>query len=214
MKKYLIVVNVIVIMTLIIWQEIRIVRLNDKAQLQAVELAALKDSVSVYRGKNGELTYKLISVEIDKGNLKESLEIAGFEIEKLKAENIKLRNVVQAMKIEMESSGSGEVVLKDTVLIEKTDTVRYSAFNWSNDYLKLSGKVFQDRMNFEYSYRTDIDFITEKRKKETIVTVCLSDPNATIVSGRSISIKRKKNLFDRWWLWAAAGVGTGIIISK
>jgi hypothetical protein len=123
----------------------KIKRLNEINQLQAVELSTLNDSVLVYQNKAGELTYKLSVVEVSHSNLKESLEQAGFEIKKLKEKDINWRKVNNALKLQLYASGQGETALTDSFYIMKTDTIRYNAFAWSNEFLNLQGSVQNER---------------------------------------------------------------------
>ena len=93
---------------------------KDSKQLQSVELATLKDSVSIYKTKTGQMVAKITSVEVEKRNLKESLEIAGFNIKELKQQNVKWRKITSALRLELEATGSGETAAVDTFFI-KTD---------------------------------------------------------------------------------------------
>lgn len=206
-------------------QHRKINKMGDANQLQAVELSTLKDSVLVYKSKSGELTYKLSSVEIEKGNLKRSLEFAGFDIKDLKERDIKWRKVTAALRAELAATGHGETTVTDTFRIEparpghsggKTDTVYFSKVSdWSNSYLSLfNSKIENSRLKFDYSYKTGISILQTQNRKATIVSVSLTDPNAAIVSGNSITIKHKKKIWERGWLWVAVGFGTGILISR
>jgi hypothetical protein len=198
-------------------QHRKINRLSDENQLQAVELSTLKDSVSVFKSKTGELTYRLSSVEIEKGNLKRSLEFAGFDIKELKERDIAWRKVTAALRAQLAATGHVETDIKpDTFRISNTDTIYFQKVtDWSNNYLSIyNGEIVKKKLAFDYSYRTGIDILQTRHKSATIVSVALTDPNAAIVSGNSITIKHKKRIWERGWLWAVVGFTGGILIAK
>jgi len=215
-KKYWWSILVIAALIYISILNIRINKIKDSNQLQAVELSTLKDSVTVYKAKNGDLTYKLSVVEISHSNLKESLDIAGYDIKKLKADNIKWRKLTDVLKLELKAAGHVETAVHDTFRIENTDTIYYSKVNdWSNNYLSLfNAKVETKKLFFDYSYKTGISIFQEESKKGTIVTVKLTDTNASITTANSITVVPKKTIWQKWWLWTAAGLTTGILIAK
>jgi hypothetical protein len=197
-------------------QHRRINRLQQEKQLQSIELSTLRDTVAVYQSKNGELTYKLSVVEVSHRNLKESLETAGFDIKKLKERDIAWRKVTAALRMQLAATGSGTVQLTDTFRIVERDTVNYLAFEtWSNNFLTLNnGEIFNRQLTFDYQYRTGIDFLTTGKRRETVVSVILSDPNATITTGNSITVKHEKRIWERGWVWAVVGFAGGVIVSK
>lgn len=224
MKYWWIIVIIVIIglSTFGIVLTIKLNNLSDTNQLQAVELSTLKDSVSTYIDKNGELVSKLESVEIEKSNLKESLNIAGYDVKDLKAKNIKWRKLNDILKFKLESAGSGSVELNDTIYITNSptsdevvsDTINAKTFKWSNDYLSLTGDVKDNRLSFDYIYKTDVKLFKEERRKETIVTVLLSDPQASVTSANSIIIKHKQKWWNKWYIWTAVGLTGGILIAK
>jgi hypothetical protein len=73
----------------ILIQNHKINKLSDLSQIQAVELSTLHDSVQVVKSKNGELTYKVTATEIEKGNLKKSLDLLGYDLKDFKNREIK-----------------------------------------------------------------------------------------------------------------------------
>lgn len=216
-NKTILIATVILVMGLMAYigiQHRKINRLTDTAQLQAVQLAVLNDSVAVYKDKNGELTYRLSVVEINHGDLKESLELAGYELKKLKAKDIEWRQITNALKLNLETVGSGEAEIRDTVFIAGKDSIVSNYFNWSNSYLTLNGTVDIDKVSFGYSYRTGIEIIQHRKRNSTMVSVLLADPNAAITSGNSITVTNQKRWYEKPWLWGLAGVAAGVAIAK
>lgn len=196
------------------YQNRRINRLQNENQLKAIELSSLRDTIAVYQSKNGDLTYKLSAIEVSRSNLKESLELAGFEIKKLKERDINWREVTNALKLELEAAGQGETALTDSFYVFKTDTVQYSTFGWTNDFLAFSGSVQDERLFFDYNYKTGISIIQEPRRQETVVSVFLTDPQAAITTANSITVKHKQKIFQRGWVWAVIGFTGGILLTK
>lgn len=197
-------------------QHRKIDRLSDENQLKAIELSALKDTVAVFQNKAGELTYRLISEQASNRNLKESLTLAGFDIKKLKDRDIKWRKVTSALRMQLAASGSGETIIRDTFRIMETDTVYFQkVIDWSNNNLSLfNAEIVNRKLNFNYQYKTGISIIQEQKKKETIVSVFLTDPNAKITTANSISVQQKKRWYEKPWLWGVAGLGAGVLISR
>lgn len=197
-------------------QHRKINRMQTENQLQALELSILNDSVTVYKSKTGELTYKLTSVEIEKGNLKKSLELIGIDKKILKERDIAWRQITAALRAELEAKGTGQTTLTDTFRIEKTDTIYYTRVNdWSNGNLSLfNSKIENSKLSFDYRYKTGIDFFTTNTRKKTTVSVILTDPNAEITTASSITVPHKKKWFERPAIWAIAGFGAGVLIVK
>jgi len=197
-------------------QHRRINRLTDENQLKAIELSALKDTVAVFQNKAGELTFRLISEQASNRNLKESLTLAGFDIKKLKDRDIAWRKVNSALKLQLYATGSGETVVTDTFRILKTDTVYFSKVNdWSNNYLSLfNSKIENSKLFFDYQYKTGISIIQEQKRKETVVSVFLTDPNASITTGNSITISRKKKWYEKPYIWSAVSFLAGMFVSR
>lgn len=188
--------------------------LADKYQIQSVELSTLNDSVKTVVSKNGDLTFKLSSVSVESDNRKEALDAAGFEIKELRAKDIKWRDINFALKAQLQAQGSGQTVLHDTLLISKTDTIKQANFNWNNKFLFLSGNIREKELKFDYTYKTSIDLISEKKGKSYIISAYLGDKNASITTANSITIVPKNKWWNRWYVHAGAGLVTGYFIFK
>lgn len=197
-------------------QHRKIQKLSNANQLQAVELSTLKDTVEVFKSKSGELTYKLSSVEIDKRNLKKSLELMDIDRKILKNRDIEWRKITAALRMELAASGSGTTAVTDTFRMVETDTVYFQKVeDWSNKNLSLfNAEIVNSKLSFDYKYSTGIDIYQEQQRRATFVRVKLTDPNATITKGSSFFVKPKTRFWEKPWLWGLAGLGTGILISK
>jgi hypothetical protein len=183
-----------------------------------VELSQMKDSVLTYVTKNGQLISKIKSVEVDKSNLKEALEISGIEIKDLKDQNIKWRNLVSVLQLKIESFGEGQSSVVDTFYIVEntTDTIYYQKIgDWTDNYLSLyNARIENKEFKFKYNYDVDLDLFSEKKRNKIIVTANLNNPNASISTANSITLSTRKKWYEKPWIWGIAGVGTGILISK
>ena len=216
MKKqiYFYIIGAILIALLLGVKQCQLNKERDKNQIANVQLSALNDSVAQYKSKNGDLTAKINSVVVESDNRKKALDAAGFEIKELKEKDIKWRDVVFALKAQIQAQGGGQAVLRDTLIISKTDTIKKANFDWNNRFLFLSGNITGKDMQFKYTYKTSIDLLSEKKGKSYVVSAYLSDPQATITTANSITIVPKK----KWWGWdvlkVGAGFGLGVFIAK
>lgn len=194
-------------------QKLKIDNLRDEKQLQAVELSTLKDSVLHHVTKIGQLTSKIEVVEIDKRNLKESLETMGLDLKELKQREIKWKNLEVILRAQLKAKGEGTTTVTDTMIVEKTDTIRYSMFNYIDKHISFDGKIENKKLSFNYEYKIGIDFLLEPKRKSTVVNVILDDPGATITTATSISVKHKKTFFERPAVWVVlTAVGQYLIM--
>ena len=215
---WIVVVVLIALAVLFFVQKRKITRLTEQTQIQAVELSQLQDSVLTYATKNGQLISKVKSVEIDKRNLKESLEVSGVQIKELKDKDIRWRKLVGVLQAELEVAGQGTATVTDTfkIIEHTTDTVYYQTIKpWTNNYLSLFEMTIENNnFDFSYNYKTPIEIYTEQLRKKTIVTFSLPDPEARITTATSITIEQKKKFFERPIVVGTAAFLTGFFIAK
>ncbi len=189
------------------------------AQLQAVELAQMKDSVLTYVTKNGQLISKVESIEVDKRNLKESLEIMGIEKQDLRDQNIKLKNLVSALQMEIQTFGEGQTNVIDTFYIVKDsidgiDTLQYQKVkDWTDTYLTLfDAKIENKKLDFKYTYLLNMDLLVDKPKNKIVVTANIHNPNIESMKATSVTVSTKLKWYEKPWVWAVAGFTGGILI--
>lgn len=199
-------------------QKRKVNNLKEQVQLQAVELAQLKDTVLTYVTKNGQLISKIKSVEVDKRNLKDALEIIGIEKKDLKDQNIKLKNLVSVLQLEIKTFGEGQTNVVDTFYVDKvtTDTIYYQKVSdWTDNYLSLfNAKIENKEFKFKYDYLLDMDLLVDRPKNAVVVTAKINNPNLESLKATSITVSTKRKWWEKPWVWGIAGVGTGILISK
>ncbi len=196
----------------------KINRLSDENGLKSIELQTLKDSVAVFRARNGDLTYKLDVIEVSHRNLKEGLKTAGFDLKKVRNENIKLKNIVAALQMEIQSYGNISVPLIDTLEIIKTDTIKYQKFNyWTDNRLELvNGTIKNNNFDVEnYYYNLKMNLIPTRERNKTIVSVQFDDKHTKVLSATSIVLEKdKKRFYERPLVVGIIGFITGALIVK
>lgn len=216
-------VAIVVLLVLIGIQYFKINGLERDRTLQAVELSTLKDSVEMYIAANGELTGKIESVEVEKGDLKKSLALLDIEVKDLKADNIKWKRLTNVLQLQLQSAGSGESNAVNTFYVEvpvndstPSDTIKYLKIDdWTNNSLSLfNQKVQNKKFTFDYTYDVRTKMFIEGTRKKPIVTVTLDDTNAKIVTANSITVPHKTKWYEKPWVWGLAGLTSGYLISK
>lgn len=185
-------------------------RSKSELRLKNVEISTLKDSVKVLMSKNGDLTFKFQSVQIESKERKDALELLGFELSDLRQRDIKQKNIISALNAKLSASGSGTMIMKDSIVYIKGDSVKVSYGKWTNNYLTLNPFLIGNNLDFDYLYEAKISLIQEKN----IVSAIISDPNAKIVTANSITIENKKRWWDKWYFYLIAGSVIGYEIAK
>ena len=200
----------------IVYQGIRYTKLKKKYDIQSVDLMNKNDSATVYKTKSGELYSQLQSVTIDKNALKASLAESGFEIKKLRARDVKWRNIVSALKIKLVSAGRIDTIrLHDTTYIAANGVKLIGkTYNWTNNYLTLSGLIRDKSMDVNYSYSTQLYYTNEQVGHQSKITIWSSDPNARITTGSQITVSAKSKWYEKWWLHELVGIGIGRFLFK
>ena len=208
---------ILALIVLLVVEKIKSNNLSDDVQLRNVELSTLKDSVLSVVTKNGQLISKIESVEVDKGNLKDALSIAGFDMKELRRDNIKKNNIILAMKAQLEATGSITTTVHDTFKVVDTDTIYYSTVNdWTDNKLSIfGGTIENNNLNFErYNFKVGFDFFLTEERNKSIVTVKFPDENVRLTTANSITVVHKTKWYGKWWLHDLIGLTAGILITK
>ena len=216
-KGIAIAVVIIIVIASFIYLMVKVGNLKDANQLKNVELSTLKDSVLSIVTKNGQLISKVQSVEVDKRNLKDALEIAGFNIKELRKDNIKKRNIILAMKAQLEATGSITTTVHDTFKIVNTDTIYYSTVNdWTDNKLSIfGGTIENNNLNFErYNFKVGFDFFITEERNKSIVSVKFPDQNVRLITANSIIVPHKIKWYEKWWVHDLIGLTAGILITR
>ena len=208
---------ILALTVLLVVEKIKANKLSDAVQLRNVELSTLKDSVLSVVTKNGQLISKVQSVEVDKGNLKDALEIAGFDIKELRKDNIKKNNIILAMKAQLEATGSITTTVHDTFKVVDTDTIYYTTVNdWTDSKLSLFGGTIENKkLNFDsYNFKVGFKFFITKERNKSIVSVKFPDENVKLTTANSINVPHKTKWYGKWWVHDLIGLTAGILIMK
>ena len=208
---------ILALIVLLVVEKIKSNNLSDDVQLRNVELSTLKDSVLSVVTKNGQLISKIESVEVDKGNLKDALSIAGFDMKELRRDNIKKNNIILAMKAQLEATGSISTTVHDTFKVVDTDTIYYSIVNdWTDSKLSIfGGTIENNNLNFErYNFKVGFDFFLIEERNKSIVTVKFPDENVRLTTANSITVVHKTKWYKKWWVHDLIGLTAGILITK
>jgi len=219
-KKYWWIGLIVVFSVVLFVQHIKINRLNDDVQIKNVELSTLKDTVLTVVTRNGQLISTVNSVQIEKDNIKESLQAMGLDLKALKDENIKLKTLNFVLNAQLTSSGDVATPTKDTFRIpdDGGDSIRYSIVSdWTDTRLSLfNGIVENNNLTFDYTYNLRFKLLSNTEKNKTIVTFVPDDKTGKtlISSANSITIIHKKKWWEKWWIWTIVGATGGILITK
>jgi hypothetical protein len=219
MKKIIIIATCALfagLLTLLVFQHFKLKKATNNLQLARLEIAAQNDSITVIKMKSGKLAFQLQTVQIDRDNLKEALEELNISTFDLKQQNLKWRNITLALQAQLAVQGNATTVVvsqpatKDSTAIEK--------FNWTNKYLFVSGELAKKKtgktLSFNYIYKTEIQVLQANNSKGTVISLTLTDPNASITRGASFTVNHKKNWWEKWYFTIPLAGLTGYTIAK
>ncbi len=186
------------------------------SNIQALEISMLRDSVKTVVDKHGQMTFQVASADIEKKQLKDALELAGYDIKKLREREVEYRRINALLKARLEATGSIISTVRDTFTVVKTDTILFQTVDSStNGFLSIFDATIQNqKLDFSYRYNVNLDFFQTTKKNKTTVSVMLNDPNAKITSANSITVTHKKKFYQKPWVWAVAGFASGLFIAK
>ena len=211
--KWILAIVVIFVIASEWYQYVDRANLRRDKEISDVKIMLSTDSVKTFKTKAGEAYAKLNSVLIEKSALGESLLSMGQTNKRLNSENIKQSDIISVLKSKLLSTGHDTITLHDTIFI--TSKITGKDYLWTNNYLSLWGTIVGYKMNNNYSYKTDLTYITEQAsKKKSIVTVSLSDPNARILTGGQIIVIQTPKWYDHWYYYALTGLVAGHYIFK
>ncbi len=223
-KKYWPVILFLVLIFYLGILKLKINKLEDDIQIKNVRISTMQDSVLTYATKTGQLVSKVNSVEIDKRNLKYSLQEIGFNLKEVKNANVKLRNVVAALKAEIKATGSVSTPVIDTFIVytkdstkpNEIDSVNYMKVkDWSDGKLSVfDGNIIDNELNFDYQYYLQLKLLVDEQKKGFTVTAVTDTTTTKFVSGNSIFVRDKKKWYERPAVWGVTGILAGVLIAK
>lgn len=183
-------------------------------------LLIAKDSVHHLRGKNGELINRVGSMQLTVSDLKTQNQQLGLDKDILKKQVGNLNNLLSFYKGKINSKGTILSIVHDTVFIQKGISTHYKSFRYTNKYLYLDEfyNPLNDSIKIKYNYSTDFTYTTYykpvgflKFKKILVTDIVLTDPNASLINGTSVSIIPPKK---KWYQTDLFKVGVGFVAGK
>ena len=126
-------------------------KLKDELQLKSVQLSAMNDSVTFHKGKNGDLISIIRADVVEKDNLKQALLDAGLSsASELRKNDIKWRDLTEALRLKYEASNHSTMALHDTLWKTKTDTIHGQIGKWNDRYLFLNQTIQPGSSDLSY----------------------------------------------------------------
>lgn len=186
----------------------------------------LQDSVRIFKNKQGEWESEKKSFFVTKETLEDQITLLVGDQEKLTERVKNLNNLVAYYKGKVNSQGRGEVSLvpiegADSIVYRDSIIYREYKFDWNNKYLTLKGEIGERKLTFDYSYEADFEVTSYwKRKnifqrKDLVVNMNFSDPNAKVTDMNSVVIKPDPpKFYERTWFKVGIGVVGGFLIAK
>lgn len=225
-KKYWWIALVLIVAIILMVQRATINNLRSENSLKDVELSTFKDSVKQVVSRNGKLTAKIEAVQVESNDRKKALELAGFNLKDYKDREINWRKTELALKAQLEAANHGTMDLRDTVWLPAVssggDSIHGLTSEWNDRFLFLKPVIVNKKMDFDYTYKTGINFNVSKEGKSSIVSVFLTDPSnknlpnpyGKIMTGNSITIIQNKHWYQKPWVWGIAGFVGGYFTTK
>jgi hypothetical protein len=217
--KLLIALLVLILLSLLGWQQLRLNSLQKSGQLDRVKLSMFQDSVSVLKDKNQNLTFKIQSVEVDASSARKALEASGFEIKDLRTREIKWRDLSFTLQAKIVALGKGTIILRDSITPGRVDMIPVKTGRWQDDYLTLTPILIDDSLTFTYRYQTGIRLLVDKKNTVSAYLVNPRNPKepnpfASITTANSITFTPERHWYTNKWIYLGAGIVGGIILSK
>lgn len=153
------------------------------------------------RLKNGELAFRVSTLEVTNKQLKESGILDYLNQKKLQGQIGDMSRLVTIYRGQVESNGTFISIAHDTVIVEviKKDTVKVKekAFKWTNGYLSLieTYNPLTEALNHKYLYRADFQLVSYRKganffRRGTLVSdITFSDPNLRIGEFQGVVVK-------------------------
>ena len=111
------------------------------------------------------------------------------------------------------------ITVIDTVYLTKDGLEVNKGFNWSNNFLTLSGGIntTTNQLSLDYQYQVAFELVPYYKKsglfrKQLVTDVYFSDPNMKVTEFNSVVIKPKERLYQKTWFKIGVGVLAGFAI--
>lgn len=214
-KSISILVNIILL--ILIFISVRKCNVNE----DSVDLLEASNDISFqqakyYQNKNGDLIGQVKTHELTIRQWKANAEDLGFERDKLKMENRKLKNLTAHWQGQASAKDTIEIVLQDTIYIDNGTTVVNRKFDWSNQYLALNGVIHLDTMTVDYSYNMDFSLTVYRKPRkgfwnppgQLVADIYFTDPQLQVASFKGFVVKGDRK---RWFETNGFKIGLGAV---
>lgn len=188
-------------------------------------IEVLNDSVSHHKNAEGKWEAERKSYNLTTKELRKNGQELNLETRRLSKQVGNLKNLVADLKGELLVVGEGSVQLipGDSIFInDSTKVFAGHRFNWTNSYLSIDGTL-NDAYNLQFNYSYNVDFSVttywkrEKmfKRKDLVVNMIFSDPNARATDLNSIVIKpNPPKFYETTWFKVGVGFLGGVLITN
>lgn len=164
-------------------------------------IEAYSDSITTYKDKNGQLTYKVQALEIS------SVGMLNYISSKDSSYN-ELKKLADLYKRKLDQTGDGVVIVNtvtelDTVTVLIPDSAGGRRFHYLDRWVSLSGLV-TDSLRFDLSVDDDISVIQYTKKGKRYIDIKSASPYSTVKDIKSFTINEKPK---RWGIGVQVGGG-------
>lgn len=165
---------------------------SEELQIEKSSKDSTYQEAVMIKQKNGELVFRVKSIEATAKQLRETNAILWADKKQLSAQNIKLNSLLTFYKGKFTLDETFSVKGVDTVLrlVASTDTVntRAKTFHWSNKWLTLDEfyNPSTDSLTHHYRYAVEFKLLTYRqgqnffRRGELVSDIKFSDPHIKV----------------------------------
>ena len=173
-----------------------------EVQIHAARVMSMGDSFKVISEENEDMKVSIVSLRIQKRNIKEALVAAGVDINELKDDIHGLRNLISHQKVLIGAKSSGTVDVQTKTDTVNNEVIKYKFITVNDGLLSfdswLSGK--QAKYKYSLSISQDIThYYTRDKwygKKYPMVNVAYDDPRVVVVNAQAYSVYDKPKWYE------------------
>ena len=205
-------------------------RARDKDTIQTLvhQSDSAFNQVRYYKDKNDRLQAQVNTHEVTLRNFKDYW---ALDSKRLKSQIGNLNKLVGFWKGKAATSGDFKVPIVKTptlatneenttmhegIVFKPSEFERYTeGFNWTNDYLTISGTLLNDSVSISYQYQVNFQLTSYYKKtglfkKQLVADINFSDPNLKVTEFTALVIKPKERFYQKTWFQVGLGVLGGL----
>lgn len=175
---------------------------NNGAEVNRLEnnQAALMSDIETYKTNEGKNAARVTELELSRAEFEK---LCTEQNAKIKALNLKVKNLETISQTAMEAKLEAEARLQDTVIVEKINTVivrdTVKAFEWADNWNHISGIIRGDYVKCEYNGTDTLTVIATKSPKKCLfqkdryiqIDITNENPSNKVVYNQTIKINKK-----------------------